>query len=611
MQHDSRGENRRGTVAAVVRAAIYPPIGIARVGNSEDDYFVGPEIPYPSAAVPGFYRDCRGALKRQAARFRIYGLDARGQAITEFTVQNSEIRWTVHLANRKAAWYQFQIAHDIPEAAYAQPSFLRNVHIADRAALSIDPGPKSIFGGGQSGNRYLFEGGRFMGKEVYLGELRTDTQGRLIVLGGHGCAASYDQSRVLTFANNEGWHDDISDGPVTATVTAEGRAIEVDPAWIVVAPPSFAPMQKSVRTMWDLMRDVAIKASTLAKPQRPSFMGDIWPIFERMQNLQWVNAGFAAAFGWGGPFEMTRSGWAERLASKAENSHDLRHLLSNQFRVFDRDGYSRQPWPWLYGDAFDDPPAKTPRQHAALSDTQLQMLRQWADGDFDEDYLPNKAVPKRIEDAPLEMQPDLLTRGALEFCIADAFRPGCEMPWIVRCGSMYMAPFRFRHAPAGWVEPSFGAAFRVGAYEAGPLSMQVAGGITRWMAVPWHTDTASCRCGYQEKYDPYLPTFWPARAPNHVLTEANYRIVIDHQQPLTERMSAFAKRAAWLRPLGCGSYTEQLNAMITNYDALGVIEPRQGSDDLLFPSTMQVESLPVSATAPEIDHGPDSGANRD
>ena len=47
----------------------------------------------------------------------------------------------------------------------------------------------------------------------------------------------------------------------------------------------------------------------LARPERPSFTKDILPIFERMTNLQWVNAGFAAAFGWGGQFNYTTTKW--------------------------------------------------------------------------------------------------------------------------------------------------------------------------------------------------------------------------------------------------------------------------------------------------------------
>ena len=79
-----------------------------------------------------------------------------------------------------------------------------------------------------------------------------------------------DHSRAVTFANNDGWHDDTSDGPVTARVIFKGHELKFDPAWVVVAPPNYAPMQKSVRTMWDLMRDVAIQAGMLPQPARPS-----------------------------------------------------------------------------------------------------------------------------------------------------------------------------------------------------------------------------------------------------------------------------------------------------------------------------------------------------
>ena len=41
----------------VVSAAIYPPIGIARVGDSEEAWFLGPEVPEPQPAAAGFYRD--------------------------------------------------------------------------------------------------------------------------------------------------------------------------------------------------------------------------------------------------------------------------------------------------------------------------------------------------------------------------------------------------------------------------------------------------------------------------------------------------------------------------------------------------------------------------
>lgn len=441
----------------IVKAAIYPAIGIARVGNSLDELCLAPEVNDPSPEAPGFYRDDTGAIKRQAVRFRIYGFNAAGEVVTELNSDTADIQWAVTLANTKAAWYQFQIALDIPEAATAPPTFLRNMGVADRSTLRITPGKRQIKGPDQGGKAYAFDTGRFMGKEVYLGELRTDSHGLLIVLGGRGKAASCNGAQAVTFANNEGWNDDVADGPVTATVRYQSHELPVDPAWVVVAPPNYAPQQKSVRTMWDLMRDMFVSAGTLSAPDKPSFRNDIQPIFERLSGLQWVNAGFAAAFGWGGTCPFSQAEWMNKLALPSDELKEWRRTLFNQFRQFQRDAWAPAPWPWLYGDAMALPPGDTPRQHCALSDLQMRFLRQWADGEFIADCDPGGIRPRDIEEVPLADQPDMLNRAAMEFCLADAFHPGCEMTWPMRRVSMYMAPFRLAHRPSHWIEPDYGA----------------------------------------------------------------------------------------------------------------------------------------------------------
>ena len=583
---------------SIVRAAIHPSIGVARIGNSLEEYFLAPEVVDPPPQPPGFYRDASGALKRQAVRFRIYGLNAQGQVVAELTPSNAEITWNVHLANKKAAWYQFQIALDIPEADSAPHSYLRNITVSDRCRLVIDPGAREITGVNiRGGSRYAFDTGQFMGTPVYLGEVRTDEQGRLLVFGGRGKSASSDGSPAVTFANNEGWCDDTSDGPVTATVKFQGTTLEIDPAWVVVAPPNYAPGQKSVRTMWDLMRDTAIDAKKLPKPTRPSFNTDIRPIFERLSRLQWVNAGFAAAFGWGGPNNYATAEWLERLSQNNPDDVGMRRSIANQFRNFAWDSWSPKPWPWLYGDAMNLPPAETPRQNSTLTGTQLHFLQQWAKGDFDADYNPDRPTVRTLDEVPLTDQADMLDRASLEFCLADAFHPGCEMTWPMRHYSVYMAPFRIAHAPKNWIEPQYGAAMNPSdiawLLPYGPLGLQVPGGITRWMAVPWQTDTASCRSGYTKKYDPYVPTFWPARVPNQVLTEEDYKIVMDSQHSLGKRLAAFARRASWNRPLGLKKdYPTQINHMINFFGDMGVVENRQGPADPQFPPSLEVQDLP-------------------
>ncbi len=583
----------------IVSAGIYPPIGVMRVGNSEDGWFLGPQVPNPAPqAAADAYRDATGALKRQAAEFRIYGFNAAGKAVKELTRKNAEITWHSHLANQKASWYEFQIALDIPEADQAPPSLLRNNNVADRDNLLID-GEKQTLAHDDKDQRKVFKG-KFFDESVYLGEMRTDKLGRLIMLGGHGKSRNINGQLAITFANNQGWYDDISDGPVTAEVVYQGVRLKVEPAWVICAPPDYAPMQKSVRTMYDLMRDVAVQAGTLIRPKRPSFKNDILPIFARMTNLQWVNAGFAAAFGWGGQFDYTTEQWIAKLNDPSSANLEMRRTISNNFRRFDVPGaQAAQLWPWLYGDAITIPPSGSVRQHCTLSDLQLSFLDQWVEGDFDADYCSEKGPePTCIDDVPVAEQPETLTRAAMEFCLADAFHPGCEMTWPVRTTGMYTAPFRFKHAAdtdpkAGWY---YGPLMNsdVLTLAKGPLmGGQVAGGITRWMAIPWQTDTASCRDGYTSDYDPFLPTFWPARVPNNILNEERYAEVMDANLSEETRRQAFAYRTDWLDALPLhgqpATYTAQINSMIHHFDRLAVVQARPGVEgDPNFPPEMQV-----------------------
>ena len=173
---------------SIVEARIHPAIGVARVGNSEE-YFIGPEVPNPVHAPKGGYRDNEGRLKRQAARFRIYGYDSAGQVVGELTAANAEISWNVYVANKKGAWYNFDFALDLPEGAN-QSSPRRNSAIqgTDREGLVIDPKAREISGVNAAPQR--FDTGTFLGAPVYLGELLTDEVGRLIFLGGRGKSAS-------------------------------------------------------------------------------------------------------------------------------------------------------------------------------------------------------------------------------------------------------------------------------------------------------------------------------------------------------------------------------------------------------------------------------------
>ena len=368
------------TDLTIVRAAVYPGIGVARIGNStaDDGFFVGPEVTEPSLTRAGESRDDAGAIKRQAARFRVYGYNAAGELVGEITAANATIEWQVHLANKKPAWYRFLAALDIPESAtLSSPRRNAGVTGEDRAGLAIDPGARSISGSSLAGADYRFDGGAFMGTPVSLGELRTDDAGRLLVLGALGKSASpmgkpvFDTGDGDTFNNADGWYDDIADGPVDAKVTLDGRDIPVEPSWVVVAPPNYAPDVIGWRTLHDLLVDTYIAAGMLSAPEGTSFTHDVLPALRRLTNLQWVNQGFAQKFGAGTALDFDDPTLVRTLCTKAPPGADdlhaeMRRSLHQSFRPQTTDKTS---WPWIYGDAFGTADGATsPRVALACSE---------------------------------------------------------------------------------------------------------------------------------------------------------------------------------------------------------------------------------------------------
>lgn len=384
-------------------------------------------------------RDASGALKRQAARFRVYGIDEAGNVVGELTSDDVDITWTVHAANRKAAWYRSAAALDIPDAANTQCA-LRNPSIKsqDRGTLVIDPGPKSTAGPSQAGDaQFGLDGGKFKGEPVSLGELRTDEHGRLLVLSGGGRSESpsgaplYIPDNADSFNNADDWFDDTSDGSVTAEVVIDGRPTPVEGAWVVVAPPTYAPDVIGWRTMTDTLTDLYVDKGWPPTPSTVRFHADVLPVLQRLSNLQWVNAGFAAMFGRRRPMDFDDPQFIDRLAAPPRGDidpyHELRRELYNAFRPLTSKVHEHRLWPWIYGDAFGSFDDSSPRNSLALSKLQARILNEWADGRFERDE-PQPPLMS-LEQAPVAEQPGILDRAALTYCLADACHPGCELTW--------------------------------------------------------------------------------------------------------------------------------------------------------------------------------------
>jgi len=593
-----------------VRAVIYPGIGVARVGNSThptDDFYDGPEVDMPLYSLQQQLRDPAGRLKRQAQRFRVYGYRKSGK-IEEITVnrrQGVKIDWTVHLANKKASWYRFDVAMDIEESKQAAvPMPLRNASVADRKSLNLDPGPRTISGANVRGPEYRFDGQKFMGLDVNLGELRTDERGRLRVLGGMGKGGTPEPSRYpvfvpedgMTFNNADGWYDDIADGPVRATVTIGRPTLVADSAWVVAAPPNYAPDVIGFRTMYDLMLSLYVKekpewvAHLTSPSEETSFTRHILPVLRRMSNLQWVNKGFSDRVGFLTDSDPLDSKFLTEVSSNLGASATKRRQVVSRFRTEEMGfNFSKQPhlWPMMYGDAFGSFD-ESKKVRFVVSREQMRHLNNWALGKFVADYdPPAPPPPKSLAEVPVEKQPAMLDKAALDSCLADAFHPGCELTWPMRHISLYRAAFRIREGKSAQdygqtLTPAMALASN------GPLHEQSAGDLTKWMAVPWHGDTAFCRSGYEPSVDPFLPTFWPAAVPNHVLQIEDYNKVMDKSLSMAAREEAFGNRQHWLRSLR-GGPVEQINQMVDHFANVGVLVAKRGPGDGRFPPLILVE----------------------
>jgi hypothetical protein len=412
---------------------IHPAISVARIGDAPTAFFVGPEAP----GSPGVELDGSGAetplsgykqdgrVKRQAARFRVFayeqGLDGE-LSLTGEVDSAAQVEWSVDLVNRKAALDRFAV-----------PAAPRNVPITDRDSLVIRAAQPAVVCGRQQVSAPIT--GAFLGEEVYLGELRTDSAGRLLVLGGRGTSGSVPPGAPLnSFANNDRWHDDVADGPVRATVTLPGeKPVAVHgPAWVVVAPPDFAPEIDATVSLYDVVYQVGILKGVLHPESRPSFTRHIRPLIDRTLGLRWVDS-------WQQWSPLLPVDW-NALADPGQGAQPARQAMAQQVG---NPGLS----------AFELP---------AFLRTYLD---QWVAGDFDSDL--GAVVP----DEPLPQQ---LDRAALERCSGSNFFPGIEAGQNLKDIDLYAEPPRLDPSNAGKVYP---------------------GCLTEVMALPWQADFYACDGG--------------------------------------------------------------------------------------------------------------------
>jgi len=461
----------------IEKVRVHPAVGIARIGNSgmgaepitEHHYFVGPEIPNLYETPRGGYRDQHQRLKRQAARFHLFAYDRGDYPLGEITHLDADIEWSAHIVNTKAVGRKFAgVLH--PDEHFRNEHWITANH--PREEFILDPASKTVSRGAPLA-KFLCD--KFMGipfdPKLELGRLIYEAAGgALLVLGGQGRAgspvgASLKEIGDNNFANHHGWFDDVSDGPVTARVQLKnGKELNVSPAWVVVAPPKYAPEIQSIVTLYDTLYQVAVDRALIPDPfadpkYRPSFTNDIYPILRRALELPWVFAEAAVGHG---------------LFDGPGQPNERKHLF-RQFRV--PSGHPLQPgtgtgrMPFMWSDLYPDSAI-----NATLTPIQYRVMEAWTEGDFDNDWEGQPPPPVR------QITPGGLDRAALEACIGAAFYPGIEVSWKMRDLFSYTAPFR--------LDPTTLAP----------------GDITQQMSLPWMTDFLQCT--YE---DPYV--WWPAQRP--------------------------------------------------------------------------------------------------
>lgn len=460
----------------IVAFKIHPSIGIARLGNSPDKYFIGPEIPGINNPPEGGYKDSAMRIKRQAARFRIFGYDEEGNVVKEISASNADIKWTVHLANKKAGWKKFD--------GLNKNTSLRNAAEKNRNNLIIDPGERTL---NKINSNAYFDTGMFYDKTVPLGEMKMDSKGRLLILGGFGQSGSRKNESLNTFANNNGWYDDVSDGPVTASVKIKGstKLIHASPSWVICAPPDFAPPIANVVSLYDTLLQVAIDKLNYRIPEVPSFSNDIFPILSRANNMKWVSI-----------MMWKKHQKKGKKPASMESKHKLMEhnmpLITDaelRQKIFDKLTDPNAPlagedndMPMLWSDYYKDEQRDNGEfRNLTLCKWQYDYLEKWARDFFIKDWQGIPVPSSTISSNGLD-------RAAMENCIGGAFYPGIEASWYTRDHFDFMEPFRLSHI------------------------LLSAGDITKQMALPWQADFFDC-----QQEDEFA--WWPAQRPDDVFIE--------------------------------------------------------------------------------------------
>ncbi|EPX82290.1 LodA/GoxA family CTQ-dependent oxidase [Salipiger mucosus] len=394
--------------------------------------------------------------------------------------------------------------------------------------------------------------------DVEIGRIKADDAGRLIFIAGPGKADCVTTPRIklsnpsehfeapngptledrryqplvnqFAYFNVPGWWDDTCGGEIDATVvlkdgtvlsTRDGVTAPGDAgtrnaengAWVVTAPPKYAPYMYHVVSIKDRVLEAFPEADP-TRGQPTDFYRDVYPILSRAVNYGWVSAEAAGVTPANrnlahGPKQAGNLLSEANLAVLSDPSEAARFARSQIYRLMrDAEGGS------LRATLPDPPPAPAgppvqarrgargnkmpklwgtggkplqnaqlgnnlPNQYLSLTRNDLDRLRDWAEGNF-ETGAPVPVQP--LADYPVAEQPFALDCAAVEPTIGGGFHPGIEFPYLICYPELFAGAFRV----AQGTEP---------------------GSVAAYMSSPWQGDYWSCNTAW-----------WPVQRPEIVFT---------------------------------------------------------------------------------------------
>ncbi|CAI2164983.1 9814_t:CDS:10 [Funneliformis geosporum] len=524
----------------IVSFAIFPPINVARVGNS-DDYYVVSEIPgvFVGEGDPSFkFKDEKQRVRPQAARFRIYGYDENGNVVREIKLTDKNnsvdvnINWNVVLANKKAAHTQFvgikTYDPEGPKRNEKWPHDRSTLMAISEQSLSSDDFKNTKLPTKEFKARVYRTNDPNSGQELYLGKMILEQEGSLIIVGGKGKSGSVKEGAYITeYANNDYWYDDTSDGSIdaTVTITINEQSKELknreDKSWVLVAPPKYAPGIPNIVSLYQVILETQHPPDA-AENIEVEYYRDIRPIFEAICRISWVNKKAFIGHGIYKPGHFLNPDMEKRLKDNSKLEEGLRKGILGRVRI-PKDIASEAEY---YGQAYDyfmpilsgndgDVRPGDPDKYLSVTGGQYLNLLNWAKGSFhvNEQNKPveyyyqfdsngtgrypkykkkiagrsnEKEGYKEFEEiiTNASLQVECLKKATLEWCVGGAFFPGIEMTFIA------------------YDKDNFKFDFRINSNAFKP------GDINAYMALPWQADFYECNTHW-----------WPAQRPDEVITQ--------------------------------------------------------------------------------------------